>query len=51
MRRYIDDVLKIHHDFIKKEPFPAWTALGVVELYEPEAIFEVSVVARAPHDA
>jgi enamine deaminase RidA (YjgF/YER057c/UK114 family) len=46
MRRYIDDVLAIHREFVRNEPYPTWTALGVTELYEPEAIFEVSVIAR-----
>ena len=46
MRRYIDDVLEIHHEFVKREPYPTWTAVGVSELYEPEAIFEVSAIAR-----
>jgi len=46
MQRYIDDVLEIHREFVKTEPYPAWTAVGVTELYEPEAIFEVSAIAR-----
>ena len=39
-----DLVLTIAAEFMS-EPFPAWTALGVTELYEPEAIFELRVVA------
>jgi len=31
-----------------KEPFPAWTAVGVTALYEPEAIVEISVRALVP---
>lgn len=46
MRRYIDEVLEIHREFVKTEPYPSWTAVGVTELYEPEAIFEVSAIAR-----
>ena len=46
MQRYIDDVLEIHREFVKTEPYPTWTAVGVTELYEPEAIFEVSAIAR-----
>ena len=27
------------------EPFPAWSAVGVTELYEPDAVVEIRVVA------
>ena len=30
------------------EPFPAWTAVGVTELIDPEAVIEISCVAVAP---
>ncbi|WP_293843731.1 RidA family protein [Sphingopyxis sp.] len=30
-----------------KAPFPAWTAIGVSRLYEPAAVVEIKVVARA----
>ncbi len=30
------------------EPFPAWTAVGVTELIDPEAAIEISCVAVAP---
>ena len=30
------------------EPFPAWTAVGVTELYSPDAIVEISVTALIP---
>jgi enamine deaminase RidA (YjgF/YER057c/UK114 family) len=29
-------------------PYPAWTAVGIVELYVPEAIVEISCVAVVP---
>jgi enamine deaminase RidA (YjgF/YER057c/UK114 family) len=44
LRAQGDLVLRIAAEFMS-EPFPAWTALGVTELYEPEAIFELRVVA------
>jgi enamine deaminase RidA (YjgF/YER057c/UK114 family) len=50
LRAHIDDVLKIHREFVTSHPYPAWTGFGVTELYEPEAILEVSVVARVPPD-
>jgi enamine deaminase RidA (YjgF/YER057c/UK114 family) len=44
-RRDIDTMTEIHREFVTKEPFPAWTAVGVTALYEPEAIVEISVHA------
>ena len=44
-RRDIDAMVEIHREFVTKEPFPAWTAVGVSQLYEPEAIVEISVTA------
>jgi enamine deaminase RidA (YjgF/YER057c/UK114 family) len=48
MREHIDDVLEVHREFVTKQPFPAWTAVGVTELYQPDAILEVSVIGRVP---
>ena len=28
-------------------PYPAWTDVGITELFEPEAVFEMSCVAVA----
>jgi enamine deaminase RidA (YjgF/YER057c/UK114 family) len=39
-----DLVLEVAAEFLSK-PFPAWSAVGVTELYEPEAIIELRVVA------
>ena len=50
MREHIHDVLEIHREFVTKQPFPAWTAVGVIELYQLDAILEVSVIARVPAD-
>ena len=47
-RRDIDAMTEIHREFVTKEPFPAWTAVGVIALYEPEAIVEISVHALVP---
>ncbi len=30
------------------DPYPAWTAVGVTELYDVDALIEISVVAVAP---
>ena len=37
-------VLKVAGDFLD-EPYPAWTAVGVTELWPPEAVIEMSCVA------
>jgi enamine deaminase RidA (YjgF/YER057c/UK114 family) len=50
-RQHIDAMTEIHREFVTKEPFPAWTAVGVTELYGPEDIVEVSVIALVPQDA
>jgi enamine deaminase RidA (YjgF/YER057c/UK114 family) len=47
-RRDIDAMTEIHKGFVTREPFPAWTAVGVTELYEPGAVVEISVVALVP---
>jgi enamine deaminase RidA (YjgF/YER057c/UK114 family) len=44
-RRDIEEMTEVHRTFVTKEPFPAWTAVGVTELYEPEAIVEIAVTA------
>jgi enamine deaminase RidA (YjgF/YER057c/UK114 family) len=47
-RRDIDAMTEIHREFVTKEPFPAWTAVGVTALYEPAAIVEISIHALVP---
>jgi enamine deaminase RidA (YjgF/YER057c/UK114 family) len=47
-RRDIDAMTEIQREILNKEPFPAWTAVGVTALYEPEAIVEISVHALVP---
>jgi enamine deaminase RidA (YjgF/YER057c/UK114 family) len=37
-------VLEIAAEFLG-DPFPAWTACGVTELFDPEAVIEISCVA------
>jgi enamine deaminase RidA (YjgF/YER057c/UK114 family) len=39
-----DVPLEVAAEFMSR-PFPAWTAIGVTELYEPEALVELRVVA------
>jgi enamine deaminase RidA (YjgF/YER057c/UK114 family) len=48
--RHIDAMTEIHREIVTKEPFPAWTAVGVTELYGPKDIVEVSVIALVPQD-
>lgn len=33
------------------EPYPAWTAAGVTELFDPDAVIEISCVAVVPGSA
>ena len=47
-RRDIDLMTEIHRGFVTMEPFPAWTAVGVTQLYSPDAIVEISVTALIP---
>ena len=44
-------ILRVHRDFIREPPYPAWTATGVTELFSPNAVFELSVVAVLPERA
>jgi enamine deaminase RidA (YjgF/YER057c/UK114 family) len=44
LRGYEEAVLGIAGEFIAA-PFPAWTAVGVTELWPPEALIEISCVA------
>jgi enamine deaminase RidA (YjgF/YER057c/UK114 family) len=46
--QHIDAMTEIHREFVTKEPFPAWTAVGVSDLFSPEAIVEIAVVALMP---
>lgn len=38
-------VLRVAAEFLEA-PYPAWTAVGVTELYVPEALVEISCVAE-----
>jgi enamine deaminase RidA (YjgF/YER057c/UK114 family) len=40
----LDTFRKVKSEFIQRD-FPAWTAVGVKELYTPEALVEVKAVA------
>jgi enamine deaminase RidA (YjgF/YER057c/UK114 family) len=48
LRRDIDQMTQIHREFVTMEPFPAWTAVGVTQLYSPDATVEISVTAVVP---
>jgi enamine deaminase RidA (YjgF/YER057c/UK114 family) len=39
-----DLVLEVAAEYMSK-PFPAWSAIGVTELFEPDAVVELRVVA------
>lgn len=42
--RYMDEFMKVKSEFIRRD-FPAWTAVGVTELYAPEALIEIKAIA------
>jgi enamine deaminase RidA (YjgF/YER057c/UK114 family) len=42
-----DTLLRVASQFLK-DPYPAWTAVGVTELIIPEALVEISCVAVIP---
>jgi len=41
----LDELVPVKNRYITA-PFPAWTAVGVTELYEPTALVEIKVTAR-----
>jgi enamine deaminase RidA (YjgF/YER057c/UK114 family) len=49
-RAQSDAVLAVAAEFLH-EPYPAWTAVGVVELFDAEAVVEISCVAIVPESA
>ena len=46
-REQVPVLLAVAAEFLA-EPFPAWTAVGVTELIDPEAVIEISCVAVVP---
>jgi enamine deaminase RidA (YjgF/YER057c/UK114 family) len=44
LRAQADIALRVAAEFLDV-PYPAWTDLGITELFEPEALFEMSCVA------
>lgn len=43
----VDPFVAVKNRYIKA-PFPAWTAVGVTELYEPKALVEIRLTVRKP---
>jgi len=48
LRGQVDVLLAVAAEFLE-EPYPAWTAVGVSELFDPGAVIEISCVALIPH--
>ena len=48
LRGQVPVLLAVAAEFLK-EPYPAWTAVGVTELFDSEAVIEISCVAIVPH--
>lgn len=47
MAAQLDALVPVKNRYIKA-PFPAWTAVGVTELYEPTAVTEIKLTLRKP---
>jgi enamine deaminase RidA (YjgF/YER057c/UK114 family) len=47
MAKQLDALVPVKNRYIKA-PFPAWTAVGVTELYEPTAVTEIKLTVRRP---
>ncbi|MFO6446002.1 Rid family hydrolase [Erythrobacter sp. NE805] len=45
MAKQLDALVPVKNRYIKA-PFPAWTAVGVTELYEPTAVTEIKLTVR-----
>jgi enamine deaminase RidA (YjgF/YER057c/UK114 family) len=45
LRRYSDTFIKVKDEFIV-EPYPAWTAIGVSELWFPDLLVELHIIAN-----
>ena len=47
LRGQSDALLAIAAEFLE-DPYPAWTAVGVTELFPPDAVIEISCIAVLP---
>ncbi|MEH6632899.1 MAG: RidA family protein [Halopseudomonas aestusnigri] len=45
LQKNLKEFMRVKDEFIK-EPYPAWTAIGVSELAVPDAVIEIRVIAR-----
>ena len=48
LREHIDTLFAVHREFVT-EPHPAWTAVGVTELLNKDALLEIAVTAVRRH--
>lgn len=48
LRRDLETIVRIHNEYVR-EPYPAWTGVGITEVTNG-SIIEVSVIARLPDD-
>jgi enamine deaminase RidA (YjgF/YER057c/UK114 family) len=44
LREHIQTLFSVHREFVT-EPYPAWTAVGVTELLNKDAVLEIAVTA------
>jgi len=47
LREHIDTLFAVHREFVT-EPYHAWTAVGVTELFSKDAVLKIAVTAVRP---
>jgi len=46
LREHLGTFLAVKDRYLAKAPYPAWTAIGIVELAVPDALVEIRITAR-----
>jgi enamine deaminase RidA (YjgF/YER057c/UK114 family) len=49
LRKHLRSFVKVKDEFVK-EPFPAWTAVGVTELISEGTLLEIRIIAKRSGD-
>lgn len=50
MREHQDIFVRVREEFVTAEPYPAWTAIGVEQLWQDPLFLEIRVVAYVGED-
>lgn len=46
LRQHAKSFIKVKDEFLSKPPYPAWTAIGVNELWFPDVLVELHIIAQ-----